>query len=90
MSLTIIKLGAKWCQPCRLLEPIFTKMSEEFSDVDFVSVDIDDEPNLASKYSVSAVPTILFLKDDTVVDSLIGLHKESDIRSTIYQLVKNG
>ena len=85
-----IFFGATWCAPCSTLKPIWKKLSEETEDVEFVTVDIDNEPELASKYSVSAVPTILFLKDGEVVDSLIGLHKESDIRSAIDTLVKRG
>jgi thioredoxin 1 len=73
-----------------MLQPIWNKLVDDTDDVDFVSVDIDDDPNTASKYSVSAVPTILFIKDGVVVDSLIGLHKEADIRSSVDKLVKKG
>jgi len=90
MSLKVMKFGAEWCAPCKLLKPIWNKLEAELDDVEFVTVDIDDDPELATKYSVSAVPTILFVKDGAVVDSLIGLHKESNIRKTIDGLVKEG
>lgn len=89
MSLKIIKFGAVWCGPCRMLQPLWDQLVDDIHDVEFVSIDIDKEPELAKQYHVSAVPTMLFIKDDQVVDSMIGLHKEADIRNKI-DLVKRG
>lgn len=89
MSLKIIKFGAVWCGPCRMLQPLWDQLVDDIHDVEFVSIDIDKEPELAKQYHVSAVPTMLFIKDDKVVDSMIGLHKEVDIRNKI-DLVKRG
>ena len=90
MNLKVIKFSAIWCGPCKTLQPIWDQLVDDVSGVEFVSVDIDDEPKLVSRYSVSAVPTILFIKDGTVIDSLIGLHKEADIRAKVDQIVKEG
>lgn len=90
MSLKVIRFSAAWCGPCVILQPIWDKLASDTDGVDFVSVDIDNDTELASQYRISAVPTILFIKDGAVVDSLIGLHKEADIRSTIDSLVKEG
>ena len=90
MGLKIMKFSAVWCPPCRVLQPIWDQLVDDIHGVEFVAVDIDKEPKLASQYSVSAVPTILFLRDGAVVDSMIGLHKEADIRNKIDGLVKKG
>ena len=90
MSLTIMKFSAVWCAPCRALQNMWDELVDEVSGVRFVSVDIDNEPKVASKYSIRSVPTILFLEDGNVVDSLIGLHKKADIKTKIDGLVKKG
>lgn len=88
MSLKVLKFGAVWCPPCQALKPIIEKLAEEMEDVEFVSVDIDDESKieLVTKYKITAVPTMIFLKDDVVADSMVGLHKESVIKAKIEEL----
>jgi thioredoxin 1 len=61
-----------WCGPCKLIAPLYAELSEEFGDVIFVKVDVDENPELAAKYSVSAMPTFVFIKDGDVVDRLMG------------------
>jgi thioredoxin 1 len=51
-----------------LIAPLYAELSEEFGDVIFVKVDVDENPELAAKYSVSAMPTFVFIKDGDVVD----------------------
>lgn len=61
----IIDFSATWCGPCRKFAPIFHELKEEFSkDINFVTVDIDQYPELANKFGIEAVPTIVFLNSD--------------------------
>ncbi len=55
-----------------MIAPLFLELSQEFGDVIFVKVDVDENPELAAKHSVSAMPTFVFIKDGEVVDRLMG------------------
>ena len=83
MSLTVIKFEASWCAPCRALAPILKKVASSMSDVTFETIDIDNHPALAQQMKISAVPTVVFVKDGQVVDTLVGLHREQVILDTI-------
>jgi len=76
-KLTIIDFTATWCGPCKMIAPIFKELSDEFSSrAQFIKVDVDDNPEAAQKYSVSAMPTFIFLKNGEVVDRLMGANAD--------------
>eukprot|EP00986_Skeletonema_menzelii_P020952 scaffold32788_cov166-Skeletonema_menzelii.AAC.4 len=70
-KLTIIDFTATWCAPCKAIAPIYKELSEEF-DAQFIKVDVDDNPEAAQKFGVSAMPTFVFIKGGEVVDRLMG------------------
>jgi len=87
MSLKVMKFQAAWCQPCVMLQPTWDKIKDEVVGVEFQAVDIDKEQELASQYGVMSIPTILFMKDNVVVNKLVGLHTEEVIRESIDELM---
>jgi len=87
MSLKIIKFSAEWCGPCKTLKPVFDKIVSSMPSVTFQTVDIDEEPELASSMNVRAVPTIVFIKDGEIEYTLVGMHKEELIRERINDLL---
>ena len=74
---------ASWCSPCKVLKPIYDKVKQNTTGVDFEEIDIDDSPELAQQFNVRAVPTILFVKDGQVVDTLVGVQKEQALLDMI-------
>uniref|UniRef100_A0A7S2MV31 Thioredoxin domain-containing protein n=1 Tax=Helicotheca tamesis TaxID=374047 RepID=A0A7S2MV31_9STRA len=71
----VIDFSATWCGPCKMIAPIYHKLSESPSLKDravFLKVDVDENPDTAAKYSVSAMPTFVFIKKGDVVDRLMG------------------
>ena len=68
----VIDFFATWCGPCKVLSPVVEQASEEFSDVAFYKVDIDEEMELAQKYQVMSVPTLLLLKEGEIVNKSVG------------------
>jgi thioredoxin len=77
-KLTIIDFTATWCGPCKMIAPVFKELSEEYgSRAQFIKVDVDDNPEAAQKYGVTAMPTFLFIKGGEVVDRLM-------VRDTFY------
>lgn len=81
--LKVLKFGASWCSPCGLTKKILDKIKPNFSDVEFEEIDIDDQSDLAQQMNVRAVPTILFVKDGQVVETLVGLQKEQILLDNI-------
>ena len=61
---TIIKFEASWCQPCKAYTPIFEEVDNETPDVDFYTVDVDNEAELAQAFGVKSVPTTIFIPKD--------------------------
>mmetsp|Transcript_39911 Transcript_39911/g.82988 ORF Transcript_39911/g.82988 Transcript_39911/m.82988 type:complete len:173 (+) Transcript_39911:141-659(+) len=71
-KLVVIDFTATWCGPCKMIAPLFKELSEKMSNIVFLKVDVDENPDTAAKYNVSAMPTFVFIKGGTVVDRLMG------------------
>ena len=75
----VIDYYATWCAPCSMLSPIVEKVSEEFEDVAFYKVDIDDNMELASNFHVVSIPTLLFFKDGEAMNEVVGYVPEDQL-----------
>ena len=78
----IIDFYADWCGPCKKFTPIFESVAEEFN-VPFVKVNVDKENDLAVKYSIRSIPTVIILKDGEVARQNSGSTTESRFRDFI-------
>ena len=65
--------------PCRLLAPILEQVADERTDVNFYNLDIDDNEDIAKRYRIFSVPTLVAFRDGKKVDSLVGLNSFDDI-----------
>ena len=65
--------NATWCGPCRMLGPVIEEISEERSDIKVVSIDIDEEPDLAEEYDVFSIPCVVLFKGGAEVARSVGL-----------------
>ncbi len=63
---------ADWCGPCKLTAPIIDELSDELKNVKFVKVNVDENPDLASVYSVFSIPTFMVFKDGKTVNQFVG------------------
>ena len=69
----LVDFWAEWCGPCRMVGPIVEEISNDFSESAFVGkLNVDENPNVAMKYGIRSIPTILFIKNGEVVDRQVG------------------
>ena len=67
-----VDFHAEWCGPCKMTEPIIEQLSGEIKDVVFVKVDVDQNAEIASQFSVFSIHTFIFFKDGKVVNQFVG------------------
>jgi len=73
---------AAWCGPCRMLAPVMEKVSEEFENrAEFVKVNVDENPEVAEKYSVMSIPYVAVFEKGALKAQNIGYVPEQDLRS---------
>lgn len=75
----LVDFNASWCGPCRMLRPILEEISEERANSKIVSIDVDEEDELAGKYNVSSIPCLVLFKDGKEVKRSVGLVPKDDI-----------
>jgi thioredoxin 1 len=69
----IVDLWAVWCGPCRMVGPIVEEIGNEYEGQAIVGkLDVDNNPEIASRYSIRNIPTILFFKNGEIVDKQVG------------------
>lgn len=81
--LKVTKFSASWCQPCKMLAPIFNEVKSEVTDVMYQDVDVDQNSDLAIQYKVRGVPTIVIEKDGQEVKRIVGMSTKASLISNI-------
>ena len=77
-KLVIVDFWATWCGPCRMLSPILDEVEEEMSDkISVVKVNVDDADEIAMRYRIMSIPTLLFFKNGQLVDKSVGAMPKS-------------
>lgn len=82
-DLVVVDFFATWCGPCKMLTPVVESMAQAHPEVHFYKVDIDEEIDLASRFQVMSVPTLLYMKRGEIVGKSIGLVSKADMENEI-------
>ena len=86
---TLVDFWAEWCAPCRALTPIVEEIAKSYEGrVQVGKMNIDEHPNVAGRYAVRAIPTLLLFKDGQVVDQLVGLVSKAKLSEVIAKHVE--
>lgn len=82
-KVVVVDFYANWCGPCKMLKPILEEVSAEGHTV--YSVDVDNNKDLASKFQISSIPTVLLFKNGKQIDQFVGIKDKEDITALISQ-----
>jgi thioredoxin 1 len=75
-----VDFWAEWCTPCRMLAPTFEKLAEKYgNEITFAKINVDDLPDVAGKYAVRSIPTLLLLRQGNVLEQLVGTRSYDDL-----------
>ena len=79
----LVDFWATWCGPCRMLAPIVAEIAEERDDVTVGKVNVDDESELAARYGVSSIPTVILFKDGKVSATSVGYRSKAQLLAAL-------
>jgi len=75
---------ADWCGPCKMLAPTFERLAEKYGEqVTFAKVNVDELPDIANKFAVRSIPTLVLLQNGNVVEKLVGLRSEQELAQVL-------
>lgn len=81
-----VDFWAEWCAPCRMLAPTFEKLAETYGNaVTFAKVNVDELPEVADKYAIRSIPTLLLLREGNVVERLVGVRAQQELARLLDQ-----
>lgn len=87
-GVALVDFWATWCGPCRMLTPVIEELANEFEGKAAIcKVNTDEEQNLAARFGIRSIPTILFMKNGEVIDQVVGATPKSVLADKINALL---
>ena len=81
-KLVVIDFWASWCGPCRTIAPIVEELAKEYNGTVVVGkVNVDDEESLSTKFNISSIPTLVFIKNKKIVETVVGVKPKADLKA---------
>lgn len=84
----LVDFWAPWCAPCRHLAPIVEELAGEFDGkITFTKLNVDEAPNIAVKYGIMSIPTVMVFKGGQAVKQIVGLRPKRDFQGTLNEVL---
>lgn len=84
----LVDFWAPWCGPCRTMGPIFEELAQELSDVTFAKVNVDDAPELATRFNVLSIPTFVVLRGGSEIGRFSGAMPKELVKERIAAIIQ--
>ena len=75
----LVDFYADWCMPCKLIAPIIDEIADEAENLKVFSVNVDEETDLAVRFQIESIPTLIVFKDGKIAKQLLGVRPKSEI-----------
>jgi len=75
----LLDFWASWCGPCRMLSPVVEEISNEYSNIKVGKINVDEQLELAQKFGIMSIPTLMVFKNGKNIDTRVGVRPKSDI-----------
>jgi len=85
MAVTLKDFYADWCGPCKTQDPILEDLEDDWGDVEFEKINVDEEQDVANEYQVRSLPTLIVENDDGIVERFVGVTQADDIEDALTQ-----
>ena len=82
-QLVLVDFFATWCQPCKMMAPVFAELNGEEDKVKFCKVNVDEQPNLASMFGIDSIPTLAVVQDRHTLTGSVGLRSKEEIKAML-------
>ena len=84
----LVDFWASWCGPCMMIAPIVEEMATEYAGkLKVVKLNTDENPDIASRYKIMGIPTLIFFKDGTIADQIVGAVPKTQLKAKIDSLL---
>ncbi len=83
-KLVLVDFWATWCGPCQMLAPVLAEFAEEHKDkLKVGKVNVDEQRDLAIKYNITSIPTLILFKNGEIINISVGFHSKAELEEIV-------
>lgn len=79
----VVDCYAPWCGPCRMLAPVIEELADENENVKFFKLNVDNNEEVARKFGIMSIPTILYFENGALMEQMVGFRSKEDLEEII-------